>query len=772
MQPLQPFSIIGSSAGLELDKKPFILPDQAFPTLKNAYVWRDRVVKKLGNELIGRLRRVLTVLSLGNTVGAQTTYTFADIFASFIPAVGAGETNKEIEPGSLVITIGAPDAATFTDNGDGTFIVTGVGVSAGSFINYATGAVTIVLSASAGGAAITANINYFPSLPVMGIWAREISTENDEQTIWWDTKYAYIDSGSGFNEFLAATATTWDGTDSDFFWATNYRGSNAFTRLFFVTNFVNTATNPIRYTDGVTWTSFNPLVSAADNLYQARILIPYYGRLLAFNTWEGTTAGGYAGANNFFNRCRFSQIGSPVAVDAWRSDQFGKGGFIDAPTNESIISATFFKNTLIVGFERSTWQLRYVGEYGLPFLWERISSDFGTESQFSCILFDHGVASVGDRAIVLANAVNLQRMDEQIPDIVFTFRNLGEGLKRVNGVRDFQKELVYWCYSDTQNNEPRKFPNRVLLYNYRNNTYAQFRELVTFFGTHQTINGVTWDRTDIYWDDDDVYWDDVDDQIRFPRTVIGNQEGFVHFYGYTTALEDQAALSITDFDRTADPFRITVVNHNLENQEIIQIMGLQFIDTVTSTVEATNINDEIFSVVRVDDDTLELYKWDTTQQNYLAFNYTNFPTITPVVGVGTYIGGGTVTLLPKMQIQTKDFNPYQQQGTQAKISYIDFLTDATPDSEVTIKLFLNSSIANQANMLTGNQSVETNLPSPYYIPGSNYSWHRFFATSTGQYIRVEITYGDDLMNVANTHESQYVLNAITLWMRPGSKNIF
>ena len=47
MQPLQSFSIVGSSVGLELDKKPFLLPDQAFPVLKNAYVWRDRVVKEI-----------------------------------------------------------------------------------------------------------------------------------------------------------------------------------------------------------------------------------------------------------------------------------------------------------------------------------------------------------------------------------------------------------------------------------------------------------------------------------------------------------------------------------------------------------------------------------------------------------------------------------------------------------------------------------------------------------------------------------------------------
>src|SRR5690606_26538519 len=198
--------------------------------------------------------------------------------------------------------------------------------------------------------------------------------------------YAYIWNGTSFQEFIAGT--TWDATNSDFFWSTNYRGINPQDRLFFTTNFLNTTANPMRYTDGSTWTTFAPAVSATNFLFQARILIPYFGRLLAFNVWEGPDV---ATSVNIFNRCRFSQLGSPVAADAWRSDQFGKGGFIDAPTNEQIISATFLNNTLIVFFEKTTWQLRYVGEYGLPFIWERIASDFGSESTFSPILFNRNI---------------------------------------------------------------------------------------------------------------------------------------------------------------------------------------------------------------------------------------------------------------------------------------------------------------------------------------------------------------------------------------------
>jgi hypothetical protein len=81
-------------------------------------------------------------------------------------------------------------------------------------------------------------------------------------------------------------------------------------------------------------------------LLTAEILVSYYGRLLALDVWEAPDNAGspdISQAKEYYNRCRFSQIGSPIASDAWQSNVFGKGGFIDAPVNEKIISATFLK---------------------------------------------------------------------------------------------------------------------------------------------------------------------------------------------------------------------------------------------------------------------------------------------------------------------------------------------------------------------------------------------------------------------------------------------
>lgn len=679
---LQPVPIIGydNQGGLQKNKKPLMIPDQAFTELYNAYVFREQVRKREGLRLLGRLQRQISI-----------NYVLIGGDINFIASQGL-EATATIVPGSINL-VGSVDGTTYTDPAkNGVLVATG-GSGTGGTINYAT---TLMSVNGGGGETVTGTVQYYPGLPVMGIPTREIAAINDEQTIWFDTKYAYVWNGSSFQEFIPGT--TWAGTDSDFFWATNYRGVNPQDRLFFVTNFVNDAADPMRYTDGVTWTTFAPGISGATPtgadttfLFQARILIPYFGRLLALNTWEGATVGG---AVNIFNRCRFSQIGNPVQATvvgppfvggAWRSDVFGKGGFLDAPTNEEIIGATFLNNTLIVFFERTTWQLRYVGEYGLPFIWERIASDLGSESTFSTVLFNESITAVGDRAIIAANGNSVTRIDLQIPDQIFLFQNENDGVKRVHGIRNFQKELVYWCYADSTTESapgtPTVFPNRVLVYNYRNNTYAVFRDNVTAFGTFQSTTDTTWDSQTIFWDDQGTKWDDFDTQSGFPLIVSGNQQGYVNYYQYSgpqgfgiIPIDEQPTLYISNVSVTSNELILTIPSHNLTTYEWIFITGLLFADNVTNLPVTTNLNNLIYQVRAITPDTVGLRRYDFQTNEYeINFSYT------PDLTTNHYTGGGQVAILQNINVVTKDFNPFQMQGYQNKISFIDFLMDV-PES--------------------------------------------------------------------------------------------
>lgn len=833
---LQPILIAGSDVGLETDVKPYILPDKGYPVLENAYVFRERVTKREGLRLLGRLARSFSNVSIGTS--GVSPWTFS-IFSTVSPAIT--ETNKEIRPGSVVIVIGGE---TFTDQGNGILIGSPTPLSNFGIINYVSGDVTITTSIGSGTAA-TISFIYYPALPTMGVRPREQPTttapqpSSFPQTIFFDTKYAYTYTNGLITEWIPGT--TWNGNDYNLMWTSNYQGVTPANRLLFTTNFLTDAANPMRFTDGSTWTDFAPAITSAQFLFGARILIPYYGRLLALNTFEGISR---AGAVNFFARCRFSQIGDPTATDAWRSDMFGKGGSIDAPTAEAIVSAIFFKNTLIVDFERSTWQLRYVGDYGIPFIWERISSDFGTQSTFSNILFDDGVRSIGTRAITIKNSSNVQRIDEKIPDLVFDFQNQNNGANRISGVRDYQRELVFWAYVNSQ--VQATYPTNVLVYNYRNQTFAQFRDSVTSFGTFNLVDGITWDSTNIFWDDEVVTWDNDVTQTEFPYICSGNQQGFIHLYGYTTP--DQPSLSVTGITITPSSggfsIQITVPNHNLQAEEIIMITNLNFISG--NTAISNTINGRIFGIQAVvDANTLNLSQWSFDEQQY----YTNLQNISPTTSSG-YVGGGQVTLFPKLNVQTKDFNPYQTEGKQAFISYIDFLTMTTDSAEMSVNLYVDSSTEISTNLITGNKELETSVGVPglifkafqenpcrifspqhslssgteiqifnvigmtqlngniyiitvldadnftlngvdatgftpwisggtwytltnqYFVPGSDYAWHRFFATSVGQFIRIQMTYDDNLMNNIVTHQQDWELNAINMYMKAAGKLVF
>ncbi len=687
--------------GLVQDKKPALLPNEAYSDLENAYVWRERTKKRDGEVPMGRLSRLFSQ-SLGNSGASPWSFNIYTLLGI------TPEPNAEINEGSVTITIaGIPGP--FVDQGNGGIL----SVTPGNHgvINYMTGDVIIVTTAPAGSAA-TITFSYFPSLPVMGIIRREVSLIGIDSTVFFDTKYAY-QYINGFQELVPGV--TWTGTNTDFFWAANYQGATPDLRYFFVTNNNILLTgpgspkyDPIRYFDNSTWINLQPLVTSTITLWQAQILIPYYGRLLALNTWEGPTGAGYAGATNFFARCRFSQIGDPTdQVNGWRSDIFGRGGFLDAPTNEAIVSAAFFRNTLIVFFEYSTWQLRYIGEYGLPFIFERVSSDFGAVSSFSPVVFDQGVMAVSDRGIIQAAANGVTRLDDQIPEQVFSFEIQNSAPNFVHGIRDYEKELVYWNYMDSSNaSETQSFPNTVLLFNYRNNTWAKFRDTITCFGPAQFMFSVTWDSLTTSWDRN-VSWDSVDDQQYVEYVTSGTQQGFINIYNNpnaatlepsTTLYAPSMAITNVTFS-SGNPTIFTIPNHNLEDEEIIYLTGLLWVGI------DPGLNNQIYQVTIAETGDVP----DPNNVNLSIWNGNNYGVVSETSSA-VYIGGGRVTLFPKMNIVGKDFNPFQGSGKGFKLSYIDFQMDSNIYSPaitaVTVQLFVNSRIGPQANMISTNQEVQ------------------------------------------------------------------
>jgi len=769
----QPLYIKGFETGLVQDREEFILPNDAFPILENAFVWRERIKRKQGCKLLGRLERQLTSLSLGNTVALQTTYTFANIFASFVPPIGAAEPNKEIIPGSVVITIGVPDTATFTDDGQGGFIVTGAGVSLGSNINYATGAVTIVLTVSVGGAAITANISYYPNLPVMGLNSRELTNINTKELIVFDQIYAYHFVGSTFQEWIPGT--TWSGNDSDFFWSTNYWVDSLNSKIFWVTNFSGITGDPIRYTNGTTWIDFAPQINAAgDTLNQCLVLLPYRGRLLAFNTFEGPNL---ATSIQYPQRIRWAAIGNPfsavsaivttVNANAWRDDIRGQGGFLDIPTSEDIVAVGFVRDNLVIYCETSTWQLRYTGRTIAPFQIEKINSELGAESTFSAVQFDTSLVGIGDKGVVECDSFKSERIDIKIPDLVFFFNNDGDGQKRVHGIRDFQQRLAYWTYPYKPAQEPTDvYPNRRLVYNYENDSWAIFTDSYTTLGTFQAQNGLRWQdftlvNEDI-WQNCNFPW--INRPSLFPSIVGGNQQGFVEYLDIQ--VNNQVSLTIlgiTGFG-ASQPTQITSPSHNLETGQVIEIENILASDPFFS------LNGMIFSVVRIDNDHIALYTYNTVNGQF------NIPRND---ASATYLGSGEMSIRDNFSITSKKFNFFDD-GQMIQLGYLDVLMDTTTDGAITLNVYVEYNDDAPANIIPQNQNPVTQQPDLFFnstVPttisgGINRSktWQRVICPTRSSTLTLEWTLSNAQM-VGEEQESNVQIDAQILWMRPAGKQL-
>jgi len=258
----------------------------------------------------------------------------------------------------------------------------------------------------------------------------------------------------------------------------------------------NITTGAFTFTGALANTSI--YYSGNNDIATSRLIIQFRNRLLLFNTVELVS-----GVNkSFINRVRYSAVGSPLAPNAFMQDMPGNGGAIDAPVQEEIVTAQFIKDRLIVYFEASTFELAYTGNQVQPFIWQKLNTELGAESTFSEIPFDKQVLGVGRTGIHACNGNNVDRIDEIIPQYVFSFFNSENGPKRVVGVRDFYNEIAYWTYPSQNRSSDFPYPDKMLVYNYINNTWATNDDSFTFFGyffREVLTPGATWGGTSTPW---------------------------------------------------------------------------------------------------------------------------------------------------------------------------------------------------------------------------------------------------------------------------------
>lgn len=763
-----PLKITGNSTGLVQERENFLLPDDAYPILQNAYVWRERIKRKKGYQLLGRLQRNIgTTDGSGNAIIVILPFPIQTGVSSFV--VGTDLFN---DPG----TTANPGLQTLRTNSLGS-----------ATLNRLTGTLTIT-----GSIALTA-IQYFPGLPVMGIRTRELLNSANDQTVFFDQNYAYKFNSitAQFEEFIPGTTWNRQGetvSGVSFFWSTNYwiSSNSPFAtpnnKLFWVTNNSGALGNPdpIRITDGTTWLDFTPptygQIDATNFLVQCLALLPFRGRMLAFNTFEGPAL---IGATNYFNRIRWSTIGNPFipysagppATGSWRDDIRGQGGFLDIPTSEDIVSVGFVRDNLVIYCERSTWQLRYTGRSIAPFQIEKVNSELGAQSAFSAIQFDTSLVGIGDKGIVECNSNISEKIDIKIPDLVWKFQNLNKSTFRVQGIRDFEDRLAFWtiCIAseyDGNNTTARFFPNQRLLYNYENDSWALFNDSLTALGNYQPQTSRTWLNTPIPWIKCNFPW--IDQPTGVSKIVGGNQQGFIEYLDELTV--NDVSLFISDIT-PGTPVRITSPNHNMKTGFIIGISG------IPSGTPFDSLNDGVYFVQFFNPDKFDLYEYNPVDGE--------FSIATSDLNVLPYVGGGLINIRENFSIRSKKFN-FLDEGQSIQIGYIDVLMDSTGIEEpgaISLNMYLDYNDIEPSNTLPMNEIndgspvnnpdtffnsvIPTTQPNLSNIGGTKF-WQRVFCSTQANFLTLEYTFSNAQM--AGEEQTKNVqIDAQVIWLRKGGR---
>lgn len=737
--------MIDGTAGMDTSLKPFAIPDNAFQSLSNAYVFRGRVRKRFGSRYMeGSVTPTIGYESLQSRLRIQLGTT--DGAGAFPPGNVPGDQffiGQAFSIGNQIFTVFQDGVLKSTGAGTGTY-------------NIATGTFTF-----AGTLDALTPVYFYPALPVMGLITYNVPAVNDELLFGFDTRFSYQFTTTGWSRL---GTVVWKGNDTNFFWGSTWRGISASDNYLFVTNYFIDVSNtvalsdPMYYWNGATWSApFSPIYDSVTGgiIVTARIILPFRNRLILLNTAESAD-----GVNilTYVNRVRFSWIGDPTNVAAFYDNVDGHGDFLDAPTKEAIITAQFLKDRLIVYFEESTWELCSTGNEVLPFRWQQINTELGAESTFSQVSFDKYVLGVGNVGIVACNGSNVDRIDDKIPDEVFQIHNADNGIERVAGIRDYYVEMVYWTFPNPTRTATFPFNNRVLIYNYKTGSWAINDDSITAFGYFQDIanEGETWQSDLTTWESDDTTWYDGENTTtRLKSVVAGNQEGFV-FIIDPDANRNAGVLQITNMTVSGSIMTVTAINHNLQQGFNGQGDYIAF-ENVQGLIGINGLIFPVSTPITADTFTIELGSSVVT---------------------GIYTGGGTIARVSNIKILTKQYNFYAQDGSNASINKVDFLVDRTDNGAITVDYYVSSSqVSNLINgsasgALIGNGVLET---SPYaLIPLESVQdrlWHPVYPMCDGEYIQLNVYMTDEQLRDSLISWSAFELHAMTFYATKTSSRL-
>lgn len=515
----------------------------------------------------------------------------------------------------------------------------------------------------------------------------------------------------------------------------------------------------------VGWVNFAPPLTATsvaidDNpsalyyLVGALAILPFKDRLLFFSPWIQTSSGlpiqlqdtvlwSWRGTPYYST---IFPVGQTSDIKGYYQDQTGLGGNLPAGVPQPIKTIANNEDVLLIGFAGAGRKTRFVytGDDLNPFLFFNINSELPSDSTFSAVTLDKGAIDIGVYGIAMTDQQSSYRIDLPIPDSVFQIQQLNNGVDRVNAIRDFFFEWIYFSYP--VNTSDWRFPTQTFLFNYRDNTWAVHYENFTAHGNFRPQFKKSWLTTGFSsWDSWDEPWNSGLQSPLIANIIAGNPQGYVLIKGQ--GLDEATSGTIKAIaNNGGGNTRFTSINHCVsENNDNINTGDYLYFSGFLGPISYNQAIGQVIATPTADTFDVDL-PFDAT----------------------AYLGLGKYSRLTQPLLQTKQFNPYWEQGRQARLSAQKYLMDMTPTGQVTVNIYLSqdpdtawndpitinpapNSLVYSQLMYTCPESTNigltpanTNLQMPIALT-QHQIWHRFNTSMIGDSFQIGITLSDAQM---------------------------
>jgi hypothetical protein len=634
----KPYPIYDMRAGKILNRDPWLLPADAFETLKDCYLKDGVLEKRRGYSKVGQIVHISTstkaptlstdpVMGIFNHLTAAASeelivmdkkrvnkYETSSVVGLSVTLsdAGGGEVNAECEGHGLV----TDDVVTVSDSAtlDTTYSITKVDDdnfkftatwhasnstatasqeqfndlteeklhfsyknSGGSTVQ----AHTLVVGDTVKGATSGATATVAAIIIDNGAWASNtasgtiIFTKGSKSGTFEAENITDVDDNLVGYIAAASSDEEFTGDNTNYFHIANWDG----------TTYITNNNDVIQKYDGSHLASFYidlDTEGGPDNdITRCKFIIQTKRRIILFDITERGTA--------YKQRARWCEVDTP---GTWKD-----ASYIDADTSEEMMGAKFLGDDLIVWFTKSVWKFTYTANSDNPFRWERIDEERGCiGSPNSLMLLDDDIIVPGQTSLNACNGHEARAFDAKIPEFLLSWNQDSLGYCQALKIEEERQGLLAYASSDASANaDGNNYPDSALVYNYEDKNFAVLTLPIHTFGSSKMEIDLNWLDITSSWTESDWAWSSKTNSSGYPTSMFGSQDGKVYKMN-DGGSDDGSAIEFQAISGRWNPFilqgyeaRLGWIDFLVDVNANVSISIKHYINTVTTAVQTKTI---------------------------------------------------------------------------------------------------------------------------------------------------------------------------------------